>query len=89
MGGDKLLSTRQFTVGSLFSGIGGLDLAAQWAGFETEWFVEKEPYCQKVLSKHWPNTPVYDDVFDIAGAGYGKGVQKEVAAVDVIVGGFP
>lgn len=68
-----------FTVGSLFSGIGGLDLAAHWAGFETAWFVEKEPFCQKVLAKHWPNLPIYDDVFNVS----------YPPSVDVIVGGFP
>lgn len=68
-----------YTVGSLFSGIGGIDLAAQWAGFETAWFVEKEPYCQKVLSRHWPNTPIHSDVFEC----------HDLPQVDVIVGGFP
>ena len=67
------------TVGSLFSGIGGLDLAAHWAGFETAWFVEKEPFCQKVLAKHWPIVPIYDDVFTC----------KDLPHVDVICGGFP
>jgi DNA (cytosine-5)-methyltransferase 1 len=77
------------TVGSLFSGLGGLDLAAHWAGFETAWFVEKEPFCQKILNKHWPNTPIYNDVFNVAGSGYGKEGQTEVTHVDIICGGFP
>lgn len=47
---------------SLFSGIGGIDLACEWAGIETVAFCEREPFCQKVLRKHWPNTPIYDDV---------------------------
>lgn len=68
-----------FSIGSLFSGIGGLDLAAHWAGFDTKWFVEKEPFCQKVLAKHWPNVPILDDVFTCDHPPY----------VDVIVGGFP
>lgn len=45
---------------SLFSGIGGIDLAAQWAGIETVAFCEIEPFCQKVLKKHWPNVPIWD-----------------------------
>ena len=68
-----------YTVGSLFSGIGGIDLAAQWAGFETAWFVEKEPYCQQVLARHWPDTPIHGDIFD----------AHDLPHVDVIAGGFP
>ena len=68
-----------YTLGSLFSGIGGLDLAAHWAGFETVWFVEKESFCQKVLNKHWPNVPVYGDVFEC----------HDLPHVDVMCGGFP
>jgi DNA (cytosine-5)-methyltransferase 1 len=47
---------------SLFSGIGGIDLACEWAGIETIAFCECEPFPQKVLKKHWPNIPIYDDV---------------------------
>lgn len=68
-----------YTIGSLFSGIGGIDLAAQWAGFETAWFVEKEPYCQQVLARHWPDTPIHGDIFD----------AHDLPHVDVIAGGFP
>ena len=49
---------------SLFTGIGGIDLAAEWAGFETVCFVEIDPYCQKVLNKHWPEVPLIGDIRD-------------------------
>lgn len=68
-----------YSVGSLFSGVGGLDLAAQWAGFETAWFVEKEPFCQQILAKHWANVPIHGDVFDC----------HNLPHVDVVIGGFP
>jgi len=50
---------------SLFSGIGGIDLAAEWAGFKTILFVEKNDYCQKVLRKHWPGVPIIGDIRDV------------------------
>jgi len=52
---------------SLFSGIGGLDLAAEWAGFRTVAFVERDPYCQRVLAKRWPGVPILSDVRAVKG----------------------
>lgn len=70
------------THASLFSGIGGFDLAAEWAGFDNIFQVEKDKFCQKVLSKNFPNTEKYKDIFDFNGKIYnGK--------IDVISGGFP
>ncbi len=46
----------------LFAGIGGFSLAAHWMGWETVAFVEIDPFCQKVLKKNFPNTPVYGDI---------------------------
>lgn len=66
---------------SLFSGIGGLDLAAEWAGFKTVAFCERDEFCQKVLRKHWPNVRIYDDVRTID--------TSELPAVDIIFGGYP
>lgn len=46
----------------LFSGIGGFSLGLERAGMETVAFCEIDKYCQKVLNKHWPNVPIYEDV---------------------------
>jgi DNA (cytosine-5)-methyltransferase 1 len=50
---------------SLFSGIGGDDLASDWAGINTVCFVERDKYCQQVLRKHWPDIPIIGDVKDV------------------------
>ena len=50
---------------SLFSGIGGDDLASDMAGIETVCFVERDPNCRKVLSAHWPGVPIIEDVKDV------------------------
>lgn len=68
-------------VGSLFSGIGGFDLAAEWMGWRTAWFSEIEPYAASILAKHWPDTPNHGDITKIRGA--------QVEPVDLLVGGFP
>ena len=65
----------------LFSGIGGFALAARWVGWETVGFCEIDPYCQKVLRKHWPDVPIYEDVKKLDG--------RTVGHVDIITGGFP
>ena len=50
---------------SLFTGIGGIDLAAEWAGFKTVLMVENNAYCQKVLKRHWPDVPILEDIFNV------------------------
>ncbi len=54
---------------SLFTGIGGIDIAAEWAGFETVLFVENNDHCQKVLKKHWPDVPIIGDIKDVTKEG--------------------
>jgi hypothetical protein len=50
----------------LFSGIGGFSLGLErTGGFETVAFCEIDPFCQKVLKKHWPDVPIYNDVRDL------------------------
>ena len=66
----------------LFSGIGGFSLAASWTGaIETIAFCEIEPFCQKVLKKHWPDVPIFPDITKLRG--------DEVGTVDIVCGGFP
>ncbi len=72
----------------LFAGIGGISLAAEWAGIETVAFCEREPFCQKVLKKHWPNVPIFEDVRTLNKQTLqDRGI--DVGTVDVISGGFP
>jgi DNA (cytosine-5)-methyltransferase 1 len=70
------------THGSLFSGIGGFDLAAQWAGIKTVWQVENDPFCNKVLEKHFPNAKRFGDIKTVRGG-------ADLQPVDIISGGFP
>ena len=51
----------------LFSGIGGFSLGLERAGMRTVAFCEIDPYCRKVLARHWPDVPVYDDVRTLTG----------------------
>ena len=65
----------------LFSGIGGLKVAQEMVGgFETTQFVENDPYCKKVLKKHWPHIPIHD---------YIRTFTAEPFQFDAVCGGFP
>jgi len=52
-------------VGSLFSGIGGIELGFKREGFRTKWFIENNEYCQAVFRKNFPNIPIYGDIQEV------------------------
>lgn len=69
------------TIGSLFSGIGGLELGLERAGLgPVLWQAEWDPYCRAVLRRHWPSASRFADV---------REVTSGAARVDVVCGGFP
>jgi DNA (cytosine-5)-methyltransferase 1 len=69
----------------LFSGIGGFSRGLEaTGGFQTVAFCEIDPFCQKILRKHWPNIPIFEDVTLLT-----VNILKEIGNIDVICGGFP
>ncbi|MEA3430316.1 MAG: DNA (cytosine-5-)-methyltransferase [Nanoarchaeota archaeon] len=68
-------------IGSLFSGIGGIEIGFEEEGYSTEWFVENEPYAREILRKRYKNATIYGDIKKID--------FKSVPKVDIITGGFP
>jgi len=69
----------------LFSGIGGFSLGLERAGMETVAFCEIDKKCHKVLKKHWPDVPIFDDVSTLTK----EKLDERSITVDVICGGFP
>lgn len=67
--------------GSLFSGIGGIDLGLERAGMVCRWQVENNEWCSRVLEKHWPDVARYGDIYNVD--------TSALESVDLIAGGFP
>lgn len=68
--------------GSLFSGIGGFDLAAEWMGWENVFHCEWNPFGQRILKHYWPNAKSYNDITK-------TDFTKHRGAIDILTGGFP
>lgn len=69
------------TFGSLFSGIGGLDLGLEWAGMKCVWQCEIDNYANRVLEKHWPGVKRYGDITQVD--------WTQAERPDLLCGGFP
>lgn len=73
---------REVTIGSLFSGIGGLDLGLERAGLgPVAWQVERDAWCRKILGWHWPHARSFVDVRKVG--------RSNLSPVDLVCGGFP
>jgi DNA (cytosine-5)-methyltransferase 1 len=70
------------THGSLFSGIGGFDLAAEWMGWTNVFNCEWEEFPRQVLKHHFPNAQQYADIREFDATTYAR-------RIDIISGGFP
>jgi DNA (cytosine-5)-methyltransferase 1 len=70
------------THGSLFSGIGGFDLAAEWIGWENKFHCEWNEFGQKVLKYYWPNSELFTDITK-------SDFKKYANQIDILTGGFP
>jgi DNA (cytosine-5)-methyltransferase 1 len=66
---------------SFFSGIGGFDLGFERVGIETVSMCEKKPFCRRVLSERWPNTPLFEDIKNVN--------AEEIPDAEIWTAGFP
>jgi len=70
------------THGSVFTGLGGFDLAAEWMGWNNVFHCEWDPFCNQVLQHYWPNTKKHFNIDDTDFTIYRR-------AIDILTGGFP
>ncbi len=77
-----------FNMLDLCSGIGGISLAAEWAGIKTVAHCDIEEFCQKVLKKHWPDTPLFTDIKTITRQSLTeRGI--DVDSIRAVAAGYP
>lgn len=77
-----MVGVRKLVHGSLFSGIGGFDLAANWCGWKNAFHCEIDPFCQRVLHHYWPEAALIENII-------GYDWKKWKGKIDVLSGGFP
>ena len=80
---EAVVNDASLTYLSLFSGVGGIDLGLDRAGMTCVGQVEIDPYCQRVLARHWPGVPRHDDVRTVIGWWGNR------PAPDLVAAGFP
>jgi DNA (cytosine-5)-methyltransferase 1 len=68
----------------VFSGIGGFSIGLEAVEMQTVAFCEINPFCRKILTRHWPSVPVFSDITTVH-----KEDLKTLPTIDVIAGGFP
>lgn len=78
------MTARPLNFLSLFAGIGGIDLGLERAGMRCVAQVEIDPFCRKVLAKHWPDVPRFEDVRTVT-----RETFAALGPIDLIAGGFP
>ena len=83
-GYEKKMLKEPLAVFDIFSGIGGFSLGLEKAGMQTVAFCEINPFCQKILKKHWTSVPVFSDVSALTAEDF-----TSLPKIDVIAGGFP
>jgi DNA (cytosine-5)-methyltransferase 1 len=76
------MTHKKFTHGSLFSGIGGFDLAASWMGWKNIFHCELNNFCRQILKFYWPDAESYEDIRAMQAV-------KFRGLVDIVTGGFP
>lgn len=74
---------------SLFSGIGGFDLAAEWMGWDVVLTCEINPFCNKVLEYHFPNAYHHTDIHTLDYETAKKNSRWDPSKATIVVGGFP
>lgn len=72
-----------------FSGIGGFSLAGSWMGWRTIQFCEIDPWCHKVLKKHWPNVPIHTDINTLTSEIIKQSPLYDANEQTVVTGGVP